>query len=91
MVLGAIGLYGVVPYLVTGRSRVFAIQLAQGARPSALRRLVPATGGWVVALGVGTGAVLAFVATCVVARIVSFAGEDPPTVQPPEQVGAILA
>ncbi len=69
LLLGAIGLYGVVAYLVTRRSREFAIRAALGARSGALLRLVLATGGWVVAFGVGTGAVLGFVATSVVARM----------------------
>ena len=43
MVLGAIGLYGVIAYLVAGRTREFAIRAALGARSGALLRLVLAT------------------------------------------------
>ena len=71
LVLGAIGLYGVVAYLVGGRTREFAIRSALGARSGALLRLVLATGGWVVAFGVASGAVLAFVATRVVSQMIS--------------------
>ena len=53
MMLGAIGLYGVIAYLVAGRTREFAIRAALGARSGTLLRLVLATGAWVVALGVG--------------------------------------
>ena len=69
LLLGAVGLYGVVAYLVARRSREFAIRAALGARPGALLRLVLATGGWVVAFGAGSGAVLAFVATRLVATM----------------------
>ena len=68
MVLGAIGLYGVIAFLVAGRTRELAIRSALGARPGTLLRLVLAAGGRVVALGVGGGAVLALAAARVVAR-----------------------
>ena len=68
MVLGAIGLYGVIAFLVAGRTRELAIRSALGARPGVLLGLVLAAGGRVVALGVGVGAVLALAATRVVAR-----------------------
>ena len=63
LVLGAIGLYGVVAYLVLRRTREFAIRSALGARSGTLLRLVLATGARVAALGAGVGAVLAFVLT----------------------------
>ena len=79
LVLGAIGLYGVVAYLVTSRSREFAIRAALGARSGALLRSVLASGGWVVALGLGSGAALAFGATRIVAQITAggFPSPDP--------------
>ena len=68
MVLGAIGLYGVIAYLVAGRTREFAIRAALGARSGTLFRHVLATGAWVVAVGVGAGAGLALLATRVAAQ-----------------------
>ena len=67
MALGAVGLYGVVAFLVAGRTRELAIRSALGARPAALLGLVLAAGGRVVVLGVGGGAVLALAAARVVA------------------------
>ena len=87
LALGAIGLYGVVAYLVMRRRREFAIRAALGARSGALLRLVLATGGWVVAFGVGSGAVLAFVATRVVARMT---GGGIPLADPVVWAGALL-
>ena len=63
LVLGAIGLYGVVAYLVLRRTREFAIRSALGAGSGTLLRLVLATGARVAAVGTGVGAVLAFVLT----------------------------
>ena len=78
MVLGAVGLYGVIAFLVAGRTRELAIRSALGARPAALLGLVLAAGGRVVALGVGGGAVLALAAARVVARATGgVAASDP--------------
>ncbi len=87
LLLGAVGLYGVVAYLVARRSREFAIRAALGARPGALLRLVLATGGWVVAFGVGSGALLTFVATRLAASMTSD-GMPPP--DPAAWAGALL-
>lgn len=89
LVLSAVGLYGVVAYLVTGRSREFAIRAALGARSGALLRLVLATGGWVIAVGAGSGAVLTFVATRVVARMIS-SDAVPPAAAPAVWAGALF-
>ena len=70
MLLGAIGLYGVVAYLVTQRTREFAVRSALGARAEALLRLVVLTGAWMLAAGVAAGAVLAVVMARAVAWIV---------------------
>ena len=63
LVLGAIGLYGVVAYLVLRRTREFAVRSALGAGSGTLLRLVLATGARVAALGAGAGAVLTFAVT----------------------------
>ena len=86
LVLGAIGLYGVVAYLVTRRTREFAIRAALGARSGALLRLVLATGGWVVTLGLGAGAVLALG----VSRVVTQAAGGISPADPVAWAGALL-
>jgi len=69
ILLGAVGLYGVVAYLVMRRAHELAIRSALGAGPGALLRLVLAGGAWVVGLGAGVGAVLAVVATRLAAQV----------------------
>ncbi|MCY4506209.1 MAG: hypothetical protein OXG35_04525, partial [Acidobacteria bacterium] len=86
LVLGAVGLYGVVAYLVLRRTREFAIRSALGARSGTLLRLVLATGAGVVALGAGVGAVLAFVLT----RLASQVAPGIPLADPVVWTGVLL-
>jgi len=61
--LAAVGLYGVVSFAVSLRTREMGIRVALGARPRALTRLVVGEGSWLVGSGVGLGWLLAFVAS----------------------------
>jgi predicted permease len=58
-ILAAVGLYGVVSFAVSMRTREMGIRVALGARPEALTRLVVGEGSRLVAAGVLLGAVLA--------------------------------
>jgi predicted permease len=62
LALGAVGIYGVVSYVVSLRTREIAVRLALGAQPSDVRRMVSRQAGVVAAIGivVGLGASLAF-------------------------------
>jgi predicted permease len=57
--LGAVGIYGVLSYLVTQRRREIAVRMALGAEPHALRRMVVLQGGRVALIGVAVGVVVA--------------------------------
>lgn len=61
-VLSAVGIYGVLSYLVSQRRREIGIRLAIGAAPQAVARMVLGRGlllaGTGVALGVGTSVLL---------------------------------
>jgi predicted permease len=55
LVLAAVGLYGVVAYGATRRTREFGVRMALGARGSAIARLVLRQGATLVAIGVAIG------------------------------------
>ncbi|MPZ20258.1 MAG: FtsX-like permease family protein [Luteitalea sp.] len=61
LILGAVGLYGVLAYVVAERTREIGVRVALGATPGAVRRLVVSQGAKVVLVGaiVGVAAALA--------------------------------
>jgi ABC-type antimicrobial peptide transport system permease subunit len=58
-ILGAVGIYGVLSYLVTQRKREIAVRMALGAEPPGLRRMVVLQGGRVALIGVVVGVLIA--------------------------------
>ena len=61
LILGAVGLYGVLSYIVAQRTREIGVRMALGAEASEVRRMVVLQGAKVVAVGIviGVGAALA--------------------------------
>ena len=55
LALGSVGIYGVVSYVVSLRTREIAVRLALGARPVEVRRMVSRQAGVLVALGIAVG------------------------------------
>lgn len=55
LVLGAVGLYGVLGYLVSQRQREIGVRLALGAAPGAVSRMIVGRGLGLGVLGVGLG------------------------------------
>jgi len=63
LLLGAIGLYGVLSYVVAERRREIGVRMALGATARAVRRMVVTQGVRVVLVGVGIGVAVALAST----------------------------
>jgi predicted permease len=80
LLLGAVGLYGVMAYVISLRTRELAVRIALGATPGAVIRMLTKQGVAVTAFGIGGGLVL-FVAVARALRSLLFgvAPTDPLT------------
>jgi predicted permease len=80
LVLGVVGLYGVIAYSVSQRTREIGVRMALGAQRSSVYSLVMKQAGWLTALGVGVGLVCS-VGTSMLMRKLLFGVEawDVPT------------
>jgi putative ABC transport system permease protein len=63
LILGAVGLYGVLSYVVSERTREIGVRLALGAQVGSVRRMVVAQGARVIGIGVVIGLAVAAMAT----------------------------
>ena len=80
VLLAAIGLYGVVSYGVSQRTREVGVRVALGAQPGDVLRLVLSSGLSIVALGVAGGLAAAFAATRYLGTLTfGVSPVDPPT------------
>jgi putative ABC transport system permease protein len=59
LVLGAVGIYGTISYIVSRRTREIGIRMALGARAGDVQRMVVTQGGRVAVVGVAVGLVAA--------------------------------
>lgn len=60
LLLGTVGVYAVLAYVVSGRTAEIGVRMALGARAADVRSMVLRQGGGVVATGIGFGLVAAF-------------------------------
>jgi predicted permease len=55
LLLGVVGLYGVIAYSVSQRSREIGIRMALGAQAGSVYRLILKEAGWLILVGIGMG------------------------------------
>ncbi len=55
LLLGVVGLYGVIAYSVTQRTREIGVRMALGAQRSSVHQLIMKEAGWLAGLGIASG------------------------------------
>ena len=78
LLLGALGIHGVLSYVVAQRVGELGVRLALGARPAALLRLVVGQGMWLAGLGVALGVVAALAGARVLRALLFGVGPSDP-------------
>jgi putative ABC transport system permease protein len=63
LILGAVGIYGTLSYMVSQRTREIGIRMALGARSGEVRRMIVVHGGRVALIGVAIGVLAALLLT----------------------------
>lgn len=80
LIIGAVGLYGVLSYVVAQRTREIAVRMALGAQVPQVRRMVVLQGGRVTLVGVVLGLLAAFGLTRILGSLLFGVGAlDPST------------
>jgi ABC-type antimicrobial peptide transport system permease subunit len=80
LLLASIGLYGVLSYAVTQRSREFGLRIALGASASSVMRMVVARGLALTGAGLAIGMALAWAGTRTMQNLLyGVTAADPPT------------
>ncbi len=92
LVLGCVGIYGVISYVVSLRTREIAVRMALGARPVDVRRMVSRQAAVVIAIGIGVGLGAAVMLTRVLSALLfGVSPIDPPTLLGAAAVLACIA
>ena len=69
LVLGMIGIYGVMSYIVTQRTGEIGVRLALGAEPGTVAGMIVRQGGLVALVGIGVGLATAFAGSRLIASL----------------------
>jgi ABC-type antimicrobial peptide transport system permease subunit len=80
LVIAAMGLYAVIAYMVSQRTREIGIRIALGAQPKEVRRMVVRQGVKLAGIGLAVGLVVAFaLSSAMKSVLVSVTAADPLT------------
>jgi putative ABC transport system permease protein len=80
LILGVVGLFAALSYVVAERTREIGVRMALGAQPESVRRMVVLQGGQVVLAGVAAGLIAALFSTRALGRLLFGVGTfDLPT------------
>jgi macrolide transport system ATP-binding/permease protein len=66
LLLGVVGLYGVIAYSVTQRTREIGVRMALGAQRSSVYQLILKEAGWLVVSGIGAGLICSVAAATLI-------------------------
>ena len=69
LLLGVVGLYGVIAYSVSQRTREIGVRMALGAEPKSVYELILKEAGWLTCAGIGAGVVCSLAATTLMRKL----------------------
>lgn len=69
LVLGVVGLYGVIAYSVSQRTREIGVRMALGAEPQSVYALILKEAGWLTCAGLGAGLLCSLAATTLMRKL----------------------
>jgi macrolide transport system ATP-binding/permease protein len=64
-----VGLYGVISYAVSQRTREIGVRMALGAPPRSVYQLILKDAGWLIAVGIASGLICAVIAAMLMHRL----------------------
>ena len=80
LLLGVVGLYGVVTYSVSQRTREIGVRLALGAQRGSVYRLILKEAGYLIAMGIGAGLICSILVSGLIRKLLFGIGSwDLPT------------
>jgi len=69
LILGVVGLYGVIAYSVSQRTREIGVRMALGAQRGSVYKMVMRQAGWLTAMGLGIGLVCSVGASLLIRKL----------------------
>jgi ABC-type antimicrobial peptide transport system permease subunit len=69
LLLGVVGLYGVIAYSVSQRTREIGVRMALGAQRSSVYQLILKEAGWLIAFGILAGLLCSIAATSLTRKL----------------------